>query len=87
MISGNPQGQVTDLVKEIVGQRMPFKTAARLNNRSVIKTEIAVPRDSVVINNGEMISNIPRIGTVNDHEKQENKCFSISRRQNDFQEG
>lgn len=65
---------------------MPLKTAASLDNRAVVKTEIGIPRDSVVVNNSEMLRNKARIGAINDYKKKKNKCFDLCRRENDFQE-
>ena len=65
MISRNPQRKISDLVKKIIGQRMSLKTATSLNNRSVIKTKITIPRDSVIIDNSEIFCNEPSISAVN----------------------
>ena len=65
MISGNKQGKIPDLIKEIIGQRMSLKTATSLNNRSIIKTEVSIPRDSVIIDNSEIFCNEPSISAVN----------------------
>ena len=87
MISGNKQGKIPDLIKEIIGQRMSLKTTASLDNGSVIETEITIPRDSVVIDNTEILCDVPRIGAVNDHKKEKNKTFSFGGWKNDFQKG
>lgn len=87
MISGNPQSKISDLVKEIIRQRMSFETTASLNNRPVIKTKITIPRNSVVINNTEILCDKPRIHSVKNYEKKKNKSFGFSGRKNGFLEG
>ena len=44
---------------------MSLKSAASLNNRSIIKTEVSIPRDSVIIDNSEIFCNEPSISAVN----------------------
>lgn len=65
---------------------MSFKTASSLNYRSVIETKITVPRDSVIINNTEIIGNEPSVCAVNDHKKQKDYTFDLGGWENDFQE-
>lgn len=66
---------------------MSLETAASLDNCPVIKTEIAIPRNSVVVDNTEIIGNEPRIRTINYHEKQKNESFGFCGWKNDFQKG
>lgn len=87
MIPGNPQCKITNDIKEIIRQRMSLKTASSLDNCPIIKTEIAIPRNSVVVDNTEIIGNEPCVGAVNNHEKQKDIGFSFCRWKNVFQEG
>ncbi|MNY37734.1 hypothetical protein D3C86_1723170 [compost metagenome] len=66
---------------------MSLKTASSLHNRPVIKTEIAIPRNSIIVNNTEIIGYKPRIGAISNHEKQKNESFCSSGWKNDFQKG
>ena len=64
---------------------MSLKAAAGLDNGSVIKAEIAIPRDSVIIDNTEILCDIPSIGAINDHKKQKNKTFRLCGRKYNLQ--
>jgi len=69
VIPRNPQRKVPNAIEEIIRQRMPLETASSLDNGSVIKTEVSIPRNSIVVNNAEMLCDEPRIGAVkNDKE-------------------
>lgn len=48
---------------------MPFKTAARYHNRTVIKTEIRIPRNPVIKNNAVLLGDISRKAAVNDQRR------------------
>ena len=87
MVSRNPQRKIPNAVKEIIGQRMSLKTASSLDNRPIIKTEIPIPRNPVIINNSEILRDEPRIDAINQSKKNENQQFCFGCRKNDFQNG
>lgn len=73
MIARNPQCEIPDAIKEIIGQRMSLKTASSLDNCPIVKTKIPIPRNSIIINNAEILCDIPRIDAVNQSKEQENQ--------------
>ena len=73
MIARNPQRKIPNAVKEIIGQRMSLKTAASLDNRPIIKAEISIPRNPVIIYNTEIFCDEPRIDAVKQSKEQENQ--------------
>lgn len=66
---------------------MSLKTATSLNNCPIIKTKITIPRNPVVVDNREIISDKPGVGAINDHEKQEDETFGLGGWKNDLQKG
>ncbi len=63
---------------------MSFKTATCHKDRSVVKTEIGIPWNSVIKNNSVMKSNIRSQNSIADNEKQEYCQFGIGGWKNQF---
>jgi hypothetical protein len=66
------EDRILNSIKKIICQRMSFKTATSSYDRSIVKAEIGIPRNSIIKNDKIIQGNIPSKNSENYKVKCEN---------------